>query len=317
VATKILVVDDDDLAREGLCEALARRGHHCRAAADGTEAWELHRAERADVILSDWRMPRLDGVELCKRVRATDAGGAYTYFVLMSAFGDKEHFLRGMAAGADDYLHKPVDLDELEARLASAERVLTLYACLAEKNRTLRKDSQRLFVQARIDALTGVANRLRMTEDLGAIFSRGARYGERYSAALCDIDWFKAYNDAFGHVAGDQVLKRVADAIRVELRRGDSVYRYGGEEFLVVLPEQTSLEAYGAMERVRRHVERIAIPTTEGRFVTISIGIAELLPEDVSVEAWLERTDRALYVAKGMGRNRVETSQPLSRAHAG
>jgi two-component system chemotaxis response regulator CheY len=275
----------------------------------------MHQADHADVILSDWRMPRMDGIELCRRTRVADKEKAYTYFIFMTAFDDKEHFLRGMDAGADDYQIKPIDLDELQARLASAERVISLYRRLAEKNSALRRDSQTSFKLARIDALTEVANRLRMKEDLGGLLSRAARYGHRYSAALCDVDWFKEYNDHYGHLAGDAVLQRIAHAIRAELRQGDGLYRYGGEEFLALFPEQSLVDAMHAAERIRRGVERLGIPTVTAKgVVTVSIGVAELTSSvDQTPEAWLERVDAALYRAKANGRDRVE-HDPAARA---
>ncbi len=263
-------------------------------------------ADRADVVLSDWTLPHMGGVELCRRMRAADGEGAYTYFIFMTGFDDREHFLRGMDAGADDYHTKPVDIEELQARLVSAGRVLALYRKLADKNRELRRDSQTSFLAARVDPLTGVGNRLRMDEDLDVLWSRAQRYGHPFAAALCDIDEFKRYNDRFGHVAGDDVLLRVAQTIRKELRQGDSLYRYGGEEFLAVLPNQSLSEAACAMERVRGAIESLAVPAPRG-IVTISVGVAELdLALDRTLKDWLRRADAALYRAKEAGRNRVD-----------
>jgi diguanylate cyclase (GGDEF)-like protein len=309
VPLKVLVVEDDPVSRGSLKRAIQLFGYECRTARDGEEAWRMHQEEHADVILSDWQLPKLDGVELCRRTRVSDEEGRYTYFIFMTTFGDKEHFLRGMQAGADDYHTKPIDLDELRARLASAGRVVALYRRLGEKNKMLRKDSQTSFREARVDALTGVANRLRMSEDFAVLWSRVERYGHRFSIAIADIDWFKDYNDHFGHVAGDDVLKRVAETVRDQLRQGDSLYRYGGEEFVVVLPEQSLAEAVLAMDRVRAAVEKLAIPSARPqRPVTASFGVAELdRAIDRSVEDWLRRADAALYRAKARGRNRVET----------
>ncbi len=307
----VLVVDDDAATRSGLQKALALLGHRCRTASDGQEAWELHRAQHADVILSDWCMPRVDGVELCRRVRSGDGEAGYTYFILMTSRDDKDHYIRGMEAGADDYHGKPIDLDELAARLVSAGRVVALHRRLAETLLLLRRDSRRSFHVARIDALTGVANRLRMDEDLDVIWSQAQRYRHAYSAALIDIDWFKRYNDERGHLAGDDVLRRVAHAVRRSLRQGDGLYRYGGEEFLVILPEQTLSEAVHAMERVREAVASLGIDTpAESGVVTISVGIAELGVEDESLDRWLRRADAALFAAKAGGRNRVCTDPP-------
>lgn len=308
---RVLVVEDDGAARRALVTAVRILGHECREAQDGLEAWELHQREAADVIISDWQMPRMDGLELCRRTRVSREEGTYTYFILMTGFDDKEHFVRGMEAGADDYHTKPVDLDELRARLTSAARVLSVYRELAEKNARLRSDSQASFRVARVDALTQVANRLSMDEDLKALWARAERYGHRYSMGICDVDRFKDYNDRFGHVAGDDALRRVAQAIRKELRGGDGLYRYGGEEFLVLLPEQLLAEAARAMNRVRGAVERLEIPAPCDRgFLTLSAGVAELdTSQDRTPEDWLRRADAALYRAKSSGRNRVEKEE--------
>jgi diguanylate cyclase (GGDEF)-like protein len=304
---KVLVVDDDRDERQAFLEAVHALGHECRVAADGVEALALHDTAHADVILSDWKMPRMDGLELCRRIRSADDGTAYTYFILIAGYGDREHFLLGMQAGADDYHAKPVQLDELRARLASAARVIRVYRKLAEQNRALRRTGQASFEQARVDPLTGTANRLRLQEDLQGIWARAKRYSRPLCAALCDIDRFKSYNDALGHLAGDEVLRRVAVAIRDELRESDLIYRYGGDEFLVILPEQSVPEATLAMDRVRRAVEELDIRSSESEdAVTLSVGLASPRPSDARVEDWLARADGALYLAKAHGRNRLE-----------
>ena len=313
-AFDVLVVDDDDSARAAISTAVKNLGYACRTAFDGEEAWKMHLEAPADIILSDWNMPRLDGLELCRRTRALKSEGKYTYFVFTTSFADKAHFLQGMDVGADDYFAKPIDLDELAARLTSAKRVLSLYQQLAQKNTTLRRDSQRAFQAARVDALTQASNRLSMDEDVGGAYARAQRYGHTYSIGMCDIDRFKQFNDRFGHLAGDDVLRRVAQTIRAELRSGDSLYRYGGEEFVVLLPEQHIGVAAHAMDRVRRAVEAMRIPTGDSAdVVTLSVGVAELaLAKDSSPEAWLRRADSALYRAKSTGRNRVELAQENS-----
>jgi diguanylate cyclase (GGDEF)-like protein len=277
----------------------------------------MHQAEHADVILSDWHMPNLDGLELCKRTRTGDGESAYTYFILMTSFDDKEHFLRGMEAGADDYQAKPIDLDELQVRLVSAGRMIALYRKLAQKNSALRHDSQASFRLARIDTLTNVANRRSMNEALDALWSRARGHHHLYTAALCDVDWFKDYNDYLGHLAGDVVLRRIAAAIQGQLRQGDGLYRYGGEEFLIILPEQSLAEGLLVAERVRDCIEhRLAIPSpTENGVITISVGVAELKPSmDDTPTAWLKRVDIALYRAKAEGRNRVRSDSAVQDA---
>lgn len=304
----VIVAEDDPPTRSAVVKAVRALGHACRPAANGVEALRLHGEHPADVIVSDWDMPGISGVELCRRTRVVDDETPYVYFILMTGYGDRDHLLEGMEAGADDYQKKPIDLDELEARLVSATRVIGLQRRLADRTACLRHDSRRFYVASRTDGLTGTGNRLRLDEDLEAMGARAQRYGHSHAIAMCDIDHFKAFNDCFGHLAGDEALRRVADAIRASLRSGDALYRYGGEELVILLPEQSLDDAATAMERVRAAVEALAIPSGRGEGVlTMSIGIARLEGgHDVPPVEWLDRADEALYRAKRGGRNRVE-----------
>jgi two-component system cell cycle response regulator len=312
-ALKVLVVDDDLDCRESLEGAVRSLGHSCSSACDGAEAWVMHQANRADVILSDWGMPRLDGVGLCERVRRDGPDRSYTHFIFVTGNSDKAHFIHGMRAGADDYLAKPLDVDELEARLGAARRIMVLERELRERNSSLQLDGDSAKRAARTDPLTEAFNRLALGEDLETLAACAARYGHTYCAALCDIDHFKAYNDQFGHVPGDGVLAGIAAAIHGELRRGDRLYRYGGEEFLIILPEQTLAEATLAMDRVRQAVASLQIahaPAAGSPVVTISVGVSILMVEPAeSTDSWIRRTDVALYAAKALGRNRVALAE--------
>lgn len=302
---QVLVVDDDPLARQLIGHAVRDLGYPCREAADGVEATRMLEERHADVVISDWDMPRMNGVELCRRTRVHGDESPYVYFILMTAFGDREHLLAGMAAGADDYQKKPIDLDELEARLVSARRVVALHRRLAERNTELRHDSKKFYVASRTDPLTGLGNRRRLSEELEGIYTRARRYGTTCSIAMLDLDRFKTFNDRFGHLAGDDALRRVSEAVRSAVRESDGVFRYGGEEILVVLHEQRLDEATQAMERVRRAIERLEIPSVGGP-LTASIGIAELdTVTDANADEWVRRADVALYRAKTAGRNRV------------
>jgi diguanylate cyclase (GGDEF)-like protein len=252
-------------------------------------------------------MPTLSGAELCRRVRSS-APENYVHFVFATGFDDRAHFLAGMGAGADDYLTKPIDLDRLAARLEAVHRLVRQNRELMRQNSALRRDSQRFFHASRVDQLTGIGNRQAMQEALDVAGAAAERYGHAYSIGFCDIDHFKAYNDHFGHLAGDGVLKRVAGAIGAELRHGDAVFRFGGEEFLVLLVGQRVATAKVAMERVRRAVERLEIPTHPSGIVTVSVGVAERATASggaATQQDWLGRADEALYAAKQHGRNRV------------
>jgi diguanylate cyclase (GGDEF)-like protein len=298
---KILVADDDPLSRRLVDTAVTRLGHEAAATEDGEAAWRRFCHDKPEVLITDLVMPGVDGLELCRRVRA-DARAGYTYIILVTALGSRQDVVRGMEAGADDYLVKPVDLFALQTRLIAAQRVTDLHT-------ELDRHRAQLAHLARHDPLTGLANRRSLDEDLEVLHARSQRYGHSYAVAMCDIDRFKAYNDTHGHPAGDQALRAVAATIAGELRLGDGIYRYGGEEFLLVLPEQTLDSARVAVERVRRAVEQLAIghdAAGSGDGLTVSAGIAAFGPgQATTVEQLLEQADAALYRAKSAGRNRI------------
>jgi diguanylate cyclase (GGDEF)-like protein len=312
----VLVVDADGRSRAATHTMVAGMGHACAVLADGLEAWEAHRTRKVDVVLSDWKIPGLDGLQLCRRIRQGDVDRSYTRFILASGPDERERFRSGLEAGVDDYITKPIVHDELAARLEAARRVVLLHRRLRDRYSALRRDSDRSFAAARTDVLTSMPNRRALDETLTALAEREARLGQRYSAALLDVDEFKSYNDHFGHLAGDEVLRRIAAALHTQLRQDDALYRYGGEEFLVILPKQSLAQAATAMARARAAIERLAIPHASGAgrpFVTVSIGVAELDPDASSVDGWVRRADLALYAAKAGGRNRIELEPRLGR----
>ncbi len=310
---RVLIAEDDAVSRTILRRSLEKLGHECLAAGDGVAALELYRKTPAvDLVISDWVMPGIDGPELCRLVR-DDRRDGYTYFIFLTALGDRRHLLAGLAAGADDYLTKPLDRDELQVRLASARRVTELHRRLAAQNEQLGSLNRRLFEESRKDPLTHLGNRLRLDEDLDVLQARARRYGHSYAVVLCDVDRFKAYNDRYGHLAGDEVLKKVAGAIERTRRGGDTAYRYGGEEFLIVLPEQTLEAASSTADHLRKSVERLRIPheaNGAARIATISAGVAALSRGDPkSTDELLNQADAALYRAKEAGRNRVASHE--------
>jgi two-component system cell cycle response regulator len=234
---KVLIADDSPAHLLALQKAVTGLGHDYVAASDGDEAWERFNSERPEVVISDWVMPGIEGDELCRRIRAAD--GAYCYVIVLTSLADKRHVMKGMRAGADDYLTKPLDIDDLEARMAAAERVTALHAEIERQQSELERLNEDLDQLARQDALTKVGNRLRMREDMERLDAQVARSGAGYTLLMCDVDRFKTYNDTQGHQRGDEVLRKVAATIESGLRGGDAVYRYGGEEFALVLPERT------------------------------------------------------------------------------
>jgi len=258
-------------------------------------------------VITDRVMPDMDGLELCQRIRRGTANGSYTYVVVASGLGDDADARDGMLAGADDYLAKPLRRAQLELKLIAAERVRELHQRLECLNTELR-------VAARRDPLTSLGNRLQLTEDLESLADRARRYGHRYSLALLDVDHFKQYNDRYGHQAGDVALQAVADVLRTHTRTGDAAYRYGGEEFLCVFPEQNSDTAVIAAQRMLDAVRRRAIHHVGNPHVvvTLSAGIADLGGDDTDVDRVLRRAEEALYEAKDAGRNCVvQCARPL------
>jgi two-component system cell cycle response regulator len=304
---RILIAEDDTASRLVLEAALAGLGHEIIAAADGAEAWQLFQAEDVEAIISDREMPGLHGVDLCRRIRESE-GGKYIYFIFLTSINDKNGVIEAIRIGADDYLMKPLNRQELEARLMVASRITKLYRELATQQAELERLNSQLFRQARTDGLTQVGNRLKMREDLEILFTRVAERGESYCAVMFDVDHFKHYNDRYGHLQGDDVLRKVADTLLKGSRPKDEIYRYGGEEFLIVMPGQSIEDACDAAERHRGRIENLVIPNigSPAGAITISGGVAAMTPSNrPSIKEWLESADGALYRAKQLGRNRV------------
>ena len=254
---KILIADDDAVARllvTRVCQAL---GHDCLTAADGSAAWDLYLEQAPDVVISDRLMPGMDGVKLCRRIRS--GGAATTYVVLVTGLDSRADASAGMEAGADDYLTKPIDPFQLQLRLVAAQRTTALHQQLASSTAQLQRMNVELTRLSRTDALTGVGNRMRLHEDAARMHAHAERHLRPYAVALCDVDHFKAYNDRYGHLAGDEALRRVAETLATSSRREDAVYRYGGEEFVLLSDDQRLSGAVAAAERCRQAVESLAL----------------------------------------------------------
>jgi two-component system cell cycle response regulator len=243
--------------------------------------------------------------------------GSYVYVVLVTGLGDQEQVLEGMGAGADDYLIKPVDPFAVQTRLVAAERMTALHRQLIEVRAQLELANLELLGRSLTDVLTGLGNRRHMEEDLASVHAGAVRTGRSYGLALFDIDHFKRYNDHYGHMAGDEVLRQVAQSLRTTTRAGESVYRYGGEEFLLLLPECTVDDAMRAAERIREAVMDMALPhlarPTLPPVVTVSGGVACWLPDGSrSASEVLAGADEALYRAKSAGRDSVVLAAGLA-----
>ena len=296
----VLVAEDNPIFQSMLKSMLTKWGYTVQMTKNGTEAWEAMQTPDAPrLAVLDWMMPYMDGVEVCRRIRAA-AREPYVYVLLLTARTESQDLIEGMEAGADDYLTKPFNSQELRVRLRAGRRILDLQQQLMEAREALR-------VQATHDALTGLLNRGRVLEILLSEIARSERESRPLSVLMVDLDHFKRINDTHGHQAGDVVLREASRRMIAATRQYDSAGRYGGEEFLIVLPGCGARDGLAQAERIR---EAFACePFTAGvepLTVTCSIGVTsrEVCTAGDS-ERLIHEADDALYAAKHRGRNRV------------
>jgi len=315
---KILVVEDDLVSRRLLQKTLEEWGYEVITATNGQEALDIFNRDDIKLIIADWLMPVMDGLTLCRKIRSTGFSG-YVYFILLTGKDKKEDLIEGLDAGADDYVAKPFDREELKVRVRAGERILRLEKELNDKNEKLKKFNTMLEEIARIDALTDIGNRRSFYEAIKKAHHSANRYAENYALVMCDIDNFKSYNDTYGHLEGDRILKVIAKSIKNSLRLSDEVFRYGGEEFIVLL--QCKLDdACVLAERIRKSIEsqRIEHQGHDKGIVTISCGVEAFKEEDRDNQ-WndiLNRADKALYIAKSSGRNTVSILDEDSQSNS-
>ncbi len=308
---RALIADDDRGTTAVLSKTLQRWGMDIAVAYDGNAAWELLRSgEGPSLAIIDWMMPGMDGPELCRRIRS-DAGLSHMYVILLTGRDQRADIVAGLDAGADDYVVKPFDVDELRARVHVGLRVLTLQERLAERIAELQVAKDDMNRAVSTDALTGASSRRRWLEAATVEFSRYQRYDRPLGVVMADLDFFKRVNDTYGHDIGDVVLKQFADVLRAQCRQSDLVGRMGGEEFCVLLPEASVEAAEEVARRIVESCRTVTVPTHKGAATfSCSIGVTEAWPSDQSIDDVLRRADRALYVAKQNGRNRWECGTP-------
>lgn len=303
---KILLVDDTQTMRMLLTAILEDFGHNVICCDNGKEAVNCYLREHPDLILMDVVMPVMDGYQAATKIRAID--NDWVPIIFLSTRAEPSDVAAGIDAGGDDYLTKPVDETILRAKLVAMQRIATMRHKLIAVSNDLEQANSELQRQAEVDGLTGMANRRLLDRHLTMEIARCTRTLSPLSVIMADLDHFKAYNDYYGHVAGDNCLKRAAEALsKVISRSNDLACRYGGEEFCVVLPDTDKDGVAHVAEQLRIAVEKLAIPHIKnGGFVSLSLGTSTTVPDkNCSAEQLLEGADQALYQAKQSGRNRV------------
>lgn len=299
----ILIAEDDAVTRMLLKKTLIKEGHEVVSVENGRKAFDLFEKSFFPIVLTDWMMPEMDGLELCRVIRQKENPG-YVFIVLLTGQDSQDDIITGLKAGADEYLTKPFNRAELIARLNTGRRFL-------EQERALRKANEEIRILSITDPLTGCSNRGCLNTRLPQEILRAARYHRPLSIVMCDIDHFKKVNDTYGHQPGDMVLKEFSKRINDSIRDNvDMLARYGGEEFLVTLPETDLDGALNMAERLRRVIseKKFAIGTKKIK-ITASFGVAGFDSDNagsqISFDTLINLADKCLYRAKTDGRNRV------------
>ncbi len=308
---KILVAEDDPVLRRLLESSLQKWGYEVVLAKDGAEAWTIMEGREAPrLAVLDWMMPGIDGVEVCRRVRQRVAQ-AYIYILLLTAKDEKFDVVDGLESGADDYLTKPFHPQELQARLRTGERILDLEDHLVATHELLQ-------FKATHDALTGLWNHAAILDLLQRELARAHRQAAPLGVLMADLDHFKRINDAHGHLAGDEVLRQAASRLTAAVRVYDAVGRYGGEEFLIVMPGCDSATTRDRAEHLRAAVGNHPVKIAKGAIpATLSIGAVSTSEwRGADAEVLLRAADEALYRAKAAGRNRVEIASTREKPDA-
>jgi len=297
-----LVVDDSAVYRKLISDHLRSWDFGVTLAESGSEAWRiLEQADAPKLVLLDWVLPDLDGIELCKRIRQAGSSGPYVYVILLTSKDGRQNMLDAMQAGADDYLVKPFDEMELKARLLVGKRILDLQEELVSARESMRH-------AATHDGLTGLMNRAEILAMLQRELERARREHKPVGVILGDIDHFKSVNDTLGHLFGDEALREVGRRLRAQLRVYDGVGRYGGEEFLMILPNCDLPNTLLRANELRESIGKAPVVCSGmERTITMSMGVAVSdCDAKNEVEVLLNQADAGLYAAKENGRSRIE-----------
>lgn len=296
---KVLIAEDDKINSKILEKNIRNWGYKVTISNNGQQAWTAFQKDDFPLAILDWMMPKIDGLELCQKVRQLKKDN-YTYIIMLTSKDRKEDILEGFRAGADDYIVKPFDALELRARLQTGKRIVDLQNQLIQSN-------QKLEELAREDSLTKIWNRAAIIQLLEEELNRSQRENRPVGIILVDIDYFKNINDTYGHLVGDAVLLEVTARMKQKIRRYDKIGRYGGDEILVVLPNCGLIEVEEVAERLRLSTCKSKIQTDAGSLeVTLSLGAYSSEKQlNISAENLIKASDNALYQAKRSGRNCV------------
>ncbi len=309
---QILVVDDDRTNLKLLKKYLTEAGYKPLFAQNGLQALDILYEHRPAIVICDWLMPKLNGIELCRAINLLK-NDYFIYFIMLTIQSEKSHLLEAFDSGVDDFLCKPFDRDELLARVGVGVRIGSLCSELNEHivkfhklNTNLNRLNAKLQKTAITDNLTSLLNRRQGILKLRELWDLAKRYGQSFSCAMVDIDHFKSVNDIYGHLAGDNVLRQIATILKNSVRKVDSVYRMGGEEFLIIFPNSTAEEATIYAERCKELVEsKTFLPQKQKSPITISIGISEYDQTMNKPDYLLQAADELMYTAKKQGRNKI------------
>ncbi|MBK9218370.1 MAG: diguanylate cyclase [Uliginosibacterium sp.] len=310
---KALVIDDALMSATLICHLLRKMGIEAISADDGQAGIELFKEQRPDVVLLDANLPGLDGYGVAKRIRQLERDGEWTPIIFLTSRSSDEDLQRGIEVGGDDFLVKPVSEVVLNAKVRAMQRIAQMRYSLVVLTRRLDEANKELTRLSSVDGLTGISNRRQFDESLAREWARSLRSAAPLSLLMCDVDYFKQYNDLYGHQAGDECLIAVARVLQSRVKRpADVAARYGGEEFAIVLPDTDKDGAISVAETVREGIAELKMRHEGAKIgmLSISIGVASVIAtrEGSAAEMLLAAADAALYAAKQKGRNRVESA---------
>lgn len=299
---EILVVDDSPVYRKLIEQILSGEPYSPLFARNGSEALRIFREKSPSIVLTDWMMPDFSGPELCQRIRADKSAG-YTYLILMTSNGAKDSVVKGLEAGADDYLSKPFDSAEMRARIGVGRRIVELHQQLGRKSAALEE-------AARTDSLTGLPNRRAIEEWARKQLKGASRHGFPIWVVMGDLDSFKQINDTFGHEAGDDVLRAFADTLRSGTRASDMCGRLGGDEFLLVVTHVSLEDIQATVDRFRQQFAALSFPFAgQNVSLTVTLGVAgSQRGELTDFGAMVRRADEMLYEGKRAGKNCIRVA---------